>query len=248
MIVKEGPGFVKEKTEKKRISSFLPFYIENLDFSAILLHIRRQFLEIPRSLYHIPSAWYNKPTNVGKPSLALPDDPASPPGQATKGGLSLYRYSSQSRFNYVMRSHRGRQIFIILAVLLAIFVIIKLSAGSGLDAGNFENQRNAKLRSEMQHALSQTSSLSSLGATNTSGVLGKIRQYIHGMEVLNDLNVGMYGEVGRLYAQSVFDNIYSVIDAFDAKLASGQKVNDSLAALRQAMDELTLLTNTVLDH
>jgi len=160
----------------------------------------------------------------------------------------LYRYSSQSRFNYVMRSHRGRQIFIILAVLLAIFVIIKLSAGSGLDAGNFENQRNAKLRSEMQHALSQTSSLSSLGATNTSGVLGKIRQYIHGMEVLNDLNVGMYGEVGRLYAQSVFDNIYSVIDAFDAKLASGQKVNDSLAALRQAMDELTLLTNTVLDH
>ncbi|NLV59071.1 MAG: hypothetical protein GXY67_09910 [Clostridiales bacterium] len=160
----------------------------------------------------------------------------------------MYRYSSQSRFNYVMRSHRGRQIFIILAVLLAIFVIIKLSAGSGLDAGNFENQRNAKLRSEMQHALSQTSSLSSLGATNTSGVLGKIRQYIHGMEVLNDLNVGMYGEVGRLYAQSVFDNIYSVIDAFDAKLASGQKVNDSLAALRQAMDELTLLTNTVLDH
>lgn len=160
----------------------------------------------------------------------------------------MYRYSSQSRFNYVMKSHRGRQIFIILAVLLAIFVIIKLSAGSGLDAGNFENQRNAKLRSEMQHALSQTSSLSSLGATNTSGVLGKIRQYIHGMEVLNDLNVGMYGEVGRLYAQSVFDNIYSVIDAFDAKLASGQKVNDSLAALRQAMDELTLLTNTVLDH
>jgi hypothetical protein len=160
----------------------------------------------------------------------------------------LYRYSSQNRFNYVMKSHRGRQVFIILAVLLAAFLIFRLTAGSGIDAGNFENQRNAKLRSEMQHALSQTSSLSSLGATNTSGVLGKIRQYVHGIEVLNDLNVGMYGEVGRLYAQSIFDNIYSTIDAFDAKLASGQKVNDSMAALRQAIDELSLLTNTVLGH
>ena len=160
----------------------------------------------------------------------------------------MYRYSSQNRFNYVMKSNRGRQVSLILAVLLAVFLIFRLTAGGGIDAGNFEKQRNAKLRSEMQHALSQTNSLSSLGATNTSGVLGRIRQYVHGIEVINDLNVGMYGEVGRMYAQSVFDNIYSVIDAFDARLASGQKVNDTMAALRQAMDELSLLTNTVLDH
>lgn len=147
-----------------------------------------------------------------------------------------------------MKSNRGRQILVILGLLLAAFLIFKLTAGGGIDAGNFENQRNAKLRSEMQHAMSQTNSLSSLGATNTSGVLGRIRQYVHGIEVINDLNVGMYGEVGRLYKQEVFDKIYSVIDAFDAKLATGQKVNDSMAELRQAVEELSLHTNTVLGH
>lgn len=41
----------------------------------------------------------------------------------------------------------------------------------------------------------------------------------------------MFGEVGRLYEQSVFDNIYNIIDTYDAKLSSGQKVNDSLTSL-----------------
>ncbi len=167
---------------------------------------------------------------------------------ASKEEASLYRYSSQNRFNYAMKSNRGRWVLVILGLLLAGFLLFKLMAGGGIDLGNFEAQRNAKLRSEMQHALSQTNSLSSLGATNTSGVLGRVRQYIHGIEVLNDLNVGMYGEVGRLYSQSAFEKIYAVIDVFDAKLVSGQKVNDSMAELRQAVEELAALTNAVLGH
>lgn len=167
---------------------------------------------------------------------------------APKEESSLYRYSSQNRFNYVMKSNRGRQIFVIAGLLLAAFLVFRLTAVSGIDAGNFENQRNAKLRSEMQHALSQTNSLSSLGATNTSGGLGRVRQYVHGIEVINDLNVSMYGEVGRLYEQSYFDRIYSVIETFDAKLSSGQKVNDAMAELRQAVEELGAVTNEVLGH
>ena len=151
-------------------------------------------------------------------------------------------------YSNVMRSNRYRPILVILLVILAAFLLFKFVGVGGINGGNFESQRNAKLRSEMQHAMSNTNSLSRLGATSTSGVLGKIRQYVHGIEVLNDLNVSMYGEVGRLYAQSEFDNIYSIIEVYDAKLVSGQKVNDSLTSLTEAIEQLSLLTNTVLGN
>lgn len=158
----------------------------------------------------------------------------------------MYRYNSQTRFNSVMRSNRYRPILVILVIIVAAFLLLKLMGVGGLNESNFENQRNAKLRSEIQHAVSQTNTLSRLGATTTSNVLGKIRQYVHGIEIINDLNVSMYGEVGRLYKQAVFDNIYTIIDSYDAKLSSGQKVSDSLTSLTDAIDELNALTTALI--
>lgn len=158
----------------------------------------------------------------------------------------MYRYNNQSRFNAVMRSNRYRPILVILIIIVAAFLLLKLVGVGGLNEANFESQRNAKLRAEIQHAVGQTNTLSRLGATTTSNVLGKIRQYVHGIEVINDLNVGMFGEVGRLYQQSMFDNIYSIIDTYDAKLSSGQKVNDTLALLTASIDELNTRTITLI--
>ena len=46
----------------------------------------------------------------------------------------------------------------------------------------------------------------------------------------------------------MFDNIYSILDTYDAKLASGQKVNDSLNALTEAINDLNNRTNGVLGY
>lgn len=160
----------------------------------------------------------------------------------------MYRYS-QNRFNQVMKSNRYRPVVIALLIALAAFLIFRLGGGGGLSEQNFQNQRNSKLRNEMQHAMSQTNSLSRMGASSTSAVLGRIRQYVHGMEVINDLNVSMYGESGRLYTQSTFDTIYNIIDSYDAKLVSGQKVNESLTELTDAITLLNEYTNgSVLGH
>lgn len=153
----------------------------------------------------------------------------------------MYRYPNQSRFNAVMKSNRYKPFLYIAILAIAIFVIVKLVGGSGLNQGNFETQRDSKLRSEMQHAVSQTNSLSRLGGSSTSLALGKIRQYIHGMEVINDLNVGIYGESGRLFEQSVFETIYSTLDEYDAKLQSGQKTSDTQSLL---MDYVTQLSES----
>ncbi len=153
----------------------------------------------------------------------------------------MYRYNRQSRFNTVMRSNRYKPFLYIAILALAVFIIVKLVGGSGLTQGSFETQRDNKLRSEMQHAVSQTNSLSRLGGSSTSLALGKIRQYIHGMEVVNDLNVGIYGESGRMFEQSVFETIYAILDEYDAKLQSGQKTSDTQSLL---MDYVTQLSES----
>ena len=158
----------------------------------------------------------------------------------------MHRYPNNKRFTYVMKSNRIWPPIIIVALLAIAFLVYYFVGRGGLDEANFENHRNARLRNETQYALSQTNSLSRLGATSTAGALGRIRQYVHGVEVINELNVSMYGEVGRLYRPELFDDIYRVIDEYEAKLSTGQKVNETLAALAEAIERLNVATTTVL--
>jgi len=156
----------------------------------------------------------------------------------------MMRYSKG--YSTASTASRLKPIILIVLVLLAAFVIFKVAGVGGINEGNFEVQRNSELRSEMQNAISSVNSLSRLGSSSTSGMLGRVRQYVHGVEVINDLNVSMYGEIGRLYPQSVFDNIYAIIEEYEAKLSSGQKVSDTLTALSEAVNDLNERTYMVL--
>ena len=69
---------------------------------------------------------------------------------------------------------------------------------------------------------------------------------MHGIEVINDLNVSMYGEVGRLYDQATFSSIYSIIETYEARLSSGQSVNTSLTELSEAINALSDRTYALL--
>ena len=159
----------------------------------------------------------------------------------------MMRYSRSRGYNTVMKSNRYRPILIILLVLLAAFLLFKAAGVGGLDEDNFVEQRNSKLRSEVQQAVSCVNSLSRLGSSSTSGMLGKIRQYVHGVEVINDLNVSMYGELGRLYSQTTFDSIYAIIETYEARLSSGQSVNTSLTELSEAVNDLSNRTYALLN-
>jgi len=158
----------------------------------------------------------------------------------------MYRYSGNSRYRNVMRSHRYQPIIILVVIVAAVLVVMKLAGVGSLNENNYEQQRNSRLRSEVQNAVTQANTLSRLGATTTSNTLGKIRQYVHGAEVINELNISMYGEVGRLFLQSVFDNIYDIIDAYDSNLSTGSKVNESLSSLTDAVGGLNTLTLAII--
>ena len=137
-------------------------------------------------------------------------------------------------------------ILVIIGLVLLAFLIMRSTGIGGLSNANFETQRNRVIRSEMQAASSAVNSLSRLGATSTSSVLSRVRQHVHGIEVINELSVSMYGEVGRLYPSDVFQNIYSIIDVYESALVTGQKVNEPLNRLTEAVNQLDALTNQIL--
>lgn len=74
----------------------------------------------------------------------------------------MTRYMRSRGYHSVMRSHRYRPILIILLVLLAAFLIFKVAGVGGINESNYEAQRNTRLRSEVQHAVSSVNSLSRL--------------------------------------------------------------------------------------
>ena len=144
------------------------------------------------------------------------------------------------------RTNRYRPILVILLVLLAAFLIFKSAGVGGIDQTNFETVRAKELSEEVDFAVSSVNSLSRLGASSSSAMLGRVRQYVHGVEIINELNMGVYGDVGRLYPQTTFDHIYSIIEQYEARLSSGQKVSDTLTELSNAINELSLYTYTML--
>lgn len=158
----------------------------------------------------------------------------------------MTRYNRTRGYNPMPRSSRFRPILLILLVLLAAFLIFKSVGVGGIDQNNFEDVRAKELSQEVNFAVSSVNSLSRLGSSSSAAILGHVRQYVHGVEVINELNVGVYGDVGRLYPQSMFDNIYSIIEEYEARLSSGQKVNDTLSALSEAVEELRMYTYTML--
>ena len=158
----------------------------------------------------------------------------------------MTRYNRTRGYRMPARPNRFRPILVILLLLLAAFLIFKSAGVGGIDQNNFETVRSKELSEEVGFAVSSVHSLSRLGASSSSAMLGRVRQYVHGIEVINELNVGVYGDVGRLYPQTMFDSIYAIIEQYEARLSSGQKVNDTLAELTSAVEELSVHTYTML--
>ena len=141
---------------------------------------------------------------------------------------------------------RIRPILLIVLVLVAAFLIFQFAGVGGVTQTHLEEQRANYLRSEVNMAVSSVNSLSRLGASSSGGMLGRVRQHVHGAEVINNFSVSLLGEAGRIYPAGMFDDIYRIIEEFEVRLSSGQKVNDTLTALSEAVNQLSTQTNLAL--
>ena len=141
---------------------------------------------------------------------------------------------------------RIRPILLIVLVLVAAFLIFQFAGVGGVTQTRLEEQRASYLRNEVNMAVSSVNSLSRLGSSSSGGMLGRVRQHVHGAEVINDFTVSLLGEGGRIYPVTLFEEIYRIIEEYELRLSSGQKVNDTLTALSEAVNQLSAQTSLAL--
>ena len=153
----------------------------------------------------------------------------------------------RSRYSAVSKSTPFKLIWILLAVIILIVVVVVFNGHRTVNHGDFEIHRDSRLNDEMKNAISSKNSLSRSGGTSTTSDLSLIRQYVYAMEVINNLSVSMYGESGRLYSDSLFDNVYLAIDDYNAKLVSGHPLNTVFTALDEAITALNVRTDQILN-
>ena len=106
-------------------------------------------------------------------------------------------------------------------------------------AANPEELLISRAITECAAAVSQGSTLSRSGGSDTAGALGKIRANINAMDVLSGLRQSLYGRV--LAPKTDFTQLYEIIDSYSAKLKNGSSTIDELTRLNEGLAALQSL-------
>lgn len=153
----------------------------------------------------------------------------------------------RNRHMYTIAPKRNRLKPILIGLVIVILIaLVFLIRPGGSDTGNFDSLRNTTIRQEMEQAISNSNSLSRLGATSTSSILGHIRKHVYAIQIINQLNTGIYGEIGNYFDYLLFEDVYSALDSYENNLSTGTAVNESLSNLLQSIDNLSNAVNEAL--
>ncbi len=158
----------------------------------------------------------------------------------------MYRYSQQMRGN-TGAQHLRQQVGKVLSILLVIAVVVLAIVGGG--AMRFEAREQTlyreRMRNEAGQAITQVNNLSRTGGSTTTNLLGKLRQHVYAMQTLQQIHVGLRGNGQQVVDVGMFDTIYSVIDAFDARLQTGQQTKEPQSQLLTLLTDLKTKVETI---
>ena len=152
----------------------------------------------------------------------------------------MYRYSPHMRGGDGSSSQLRRRVQSIFTMLLLVAVIALAIFGG--NAMRYQSSAHElfvqKIQTECGNALQLCNTLSRTAGSGSSSTLGKIRQHIYGMQTINDLNVGLEGASGWMVEESVFSNLYTLLDNYETKLVTGMTTGDSQTQLLQTLTSL----------
>lgn len=155
------------------------------------------------------------------------------------------RYANGRKGNAraVEHSRMDRVKTIAIILLMVALLGVGIAGGQAIAfRGDAENLMIARATTECGDAVNQVNTLSRSGGSDTAGALGKIRANVKAVEVLSGIRQSLYGQA--LAPQSMFNDLYAIIDSYSAKLKNGTSTIDELTRLG---DALTALQQLVLD-
>lgn len=136
---------------------------------------------------------------------------------------------------------RADRVKIITIILLIVALLgVGIAGGQAIAfRGKAEDLMAARAMTECSEAINQVNTLSRSGGSDTAGALGKIRANVKTVDVLSGMHQSLYGSA---YApQSVFTEVYTIIDSYSAKLKNGTSAIDELTRLGDSLSNLQKL-------
>lgn len=151
----------------------------------------------------------------------------------------MYRYSQRVRDGMGVSRARMRLVSILCLILLISTAVLGVIAvrSTGYRSEHLLLQEKRMLQ-EANQALSQYNSLSRTGGSSTSSVLGKIRQHVYALKALEEMNDTLNGVASRRVDETVFSQIFSILDTFEVKLQTGQASTEQQASLLEYLNYL----------
>lgn len=150
----------------------------------------------------------------------------------------MYHYSSSQRNQY--QSTKRLRIFqwLLLIFFIATVVLAILLSNATAFKENYRASCLKDISYEVDSALGQVNSLSRTGGSNTTSVLGKIRQHVYAAQTL----VEQYTQLTNksILPAQVFTELITTLDTFEARKLAGQSTLEQQTALT---DSLTSLDN-----
>lgn len=151
----------------------------------------------------------------------------------------MYRYSQHVRDGMGLSRTRQRVLSILCVIFLASSVVLGVVA---YRAGGYRSEHRVlqekRMLQEANQALSQYNSLSRTGGSSSSSVLGKIRQHVYALKALEEMNDTLNGVDSRRVDETIFSRIFSILDAFEVKLQTGQSSTEQQASLLEHLNYL----------
>ena len=156
------------------------------------------------------------------------------------------RYSDVNRGSVSVSQVRRNRIKNIVIVLLAAALIAVLAVSIPV-MQNQNGSRNLyiqRMQTEMGEALRQTTTLSRNAGADSAAILARIRSYLYGIRLMNELASAQSGMSGTLLDENTLSAIQSSIDNYLAKLTTGMDTGEYQTNLQNDMTELmTVIQN-----
>jgi hypothetical protein len=152
------------------------------------------------------------------------------------------RYANGRKGNlHAVEHSRSERSKIVVIILLAVALLgVGIAGGKAIAfRGDAEDLMLARAMTECSSAVNQVNTLSRSGGSDTAGALGKIRANVNAVDVLSNIHLSLYG--GAYAPQSVFVELYGIIDSYSAKLKNGTSAIDELTRLGDTLTNLQLL-------
>jgi hypothetical protein len=157
-------------------------------------------------------------------------------------GYNKYTRDARS-VSYATRAQKRIAWAAIILLLISLITMSILHARSAGYRSAAEQQFRKRLNSSLIDAIEQVNRLTGGVQSNSSTRLALVRQYVYGIDQINDISIAIQGEKGRLVPAEAIEALYLDIETYERLIQTA--TSSTLDIRTQLLTHLTALQEQI---